>query len=33
MSGRSMKRAIASPGFNVPLQSGQMGSSGFITQR
>ena len=30
MSGRSIKRAIASPGFNLPLQSGQMGSSGSI---
>ena len=25
MSGRSIKRAIASPIFSLPLQSGQMG--------
>ena len=32
MSGRSIKRAIDSPSFSLPLQSGQMGRSGSITQ-
>ena len=32
MSGRSIKQAIAKLSFSLPLQSGQMGRSGSITQ-